>query len=157
MRVFSSKLPSAVAKFLSYIGVHQFQDEYDEMHALAEREGIDLTTIDPEKLDEMMEPWRASVTEYERGWFACERARANDTGAPILKGRRLAEAIHGRTMLIQLVLAIRAEQQGWNGHTSRTFDGATLLAMRCAENWIKGTDGSEESIDDFTRDHYARI
>lgn len=151
------KLPSAVGKFLGYIGLRRFADEYDEIHAIAEREGIDLASMDPDKLDEMMQPYRSQMSEYERGWFACERNRADESGQPVLKGRRLAEAVHGRTMLIQLVMAVRMEQRGWSTHLPRIFDDTTLLAVRCAENWIKATDGSEESVCDFVASRYARL
>lgn len=82
---------------------------------------------------------RNAAESYERGWRAGEQARADSVGGPVLRGIERGQAIHGRTLLIQLVYAVRDEQRARGG----TIDGVVELCTLAAEGWIADTNFKE--------------
>lgn len=131
-----------LTRLLSAIGLHHDDENWDDA---VEGE----TEYDPDDPDAMPEdnPNANRISDYERGWLACERNRADEGGAPILKGRRLAEAIHGRTMLIQLIKTMRDDQR----RRSLRMDPDVELCLVTAQNWIDNTDGSAGKATDFVQ------
>lgn len=84
------------------------------------------------------EDWETPAQTYERGWFAGMQSRANEEGTPLLQGRLLGDAIHGRTMLVQLVESVRDDRKrrGVNGSHA---DSDVELCLVAAEHWLADT------------------